>query len=469
MKKGVDLDSLHPQVGLKSSGIGFRLAVIITTGILVGLVAMAISSTVYKNSLLARVNSIAEALDTPGITNLQRPGNDDSIQEDLKYYRNKLARIKSVNADSRFVYIMARNAKGEIYFLADSEPLDSKGYSARGEIYPEATDELKAILDNGVPFVEGPSKDSYGTWLSALAPMVDDNTYRMTAIVGMDVPATTYALVLGISGGVPLLVSLLATFILYSRYQNRRRHQANVQFRAEMISIASHELRTPLTGLRWSQESVMSHKLPPEGEKRAMEIMYDSTLRLQESIEDILQLASMEAGQYRLYKKDADILGILKGIAAMQQLAADRMNISIEFADSWPDKLMLSCDAQRLKRVFHNLLSNSIKYSRSDTKVVIGYSWSDKGGHIISFADHGIGIPANEQAHVWDGFYRASNTAAHDINGTGMGLYLARQIIEQHGGHTWLESQEGEGTTVFAELPDGPAAEEVLPPLQTKG
>lgn len=469
MKKGMGLDSLHPQVGLKSSRIGLRLAVIIAAGILVGLMAMAVSSTVYKNSLLARVNSIAEALDTSGMANLQRSGNDDSIQADLKYYSNKLARIKSVNADSRFVYLMARNAKGEIYFLADSEPQDSDDHSARGEVYPEASEKLKAVLDKGTPFVEGPVKDSYGTWLSALAPIVDDNSYRMTAIVGMDVPATSYALVLGLAGGLPLLLSLLAASILYNRYQNRRRHQENVQFRAEMISIASHELRTPLTGLRWSQESVMSHKLPPEGEKRAMEIMYDSTLRLQESIEDILQLASMESGRYRLYKKDADVLDILRGIVVMQQLAADRTGICVEFSDNWPDKLVLHCDAQRLKRVFHNLLSNSIKYSRPNTSVVIGYDRSTSGGHIISFRDQGIGIPASEQSHVWDGFYRASNTTAHNINGTGMGLYLARQIIEQHGGRTWLESHEDQGTTVYAELPDVSVAEDVLPPIQTKG
>lgn len=469
MKKEVDLDRLRPRIGAQPSRTGLKLGLLIAVGVCIGLLAMAAASMVYKNSLLTRVASIAESLDTPRVTNLKSLEDNPSIQADGKYLREKLARIKAVNTDSRFVYLMARNAKGEIYFLADSEPQYSSDYSARGEIYPEASDELRSLLDKGEPFVEGPVKDSYGTWLSALAPVIDDNTYRMTAIVGMDVPATTYALLLGVTGGVPVLLSLLAATILYARHQSRRRIQENVQFRAEMLSIASHELRTPLTGLRWSQESVMSHKLPPAAEKRAMEIMYDSTLRLQESIEDILQLANMEAGKYRLYKKDTDLRDMLRDIVAMQQLAADRMNIKVEFAQSWPEKLVLHVDKQRLKRVFHNLLSNSIKYSQPDTTIVIGYKRSDNGSHIISFQDHGIGIPANEQAHVWDGFYRASNTTAHDINGTGMGLYLARHIIEQHGGKAWLESVEGQGTTVFAEIPDTAVAEQSVPPMQTRG
>jgi len=472
MKKGVDLERLRPPTGLHSVRTAVKLGLILLAGISVGLVSMTAASTLYKNSLQTRINSIAESLDTTRVTNLANAApaaTDKDSDADFLYLRDKLARIKAVNTDTRFVYLMARDSSDQMYFLADSEPKASAAYSPRGQAYPEASDRLKSLVDDGKSFVEGPTKDSYGTWLSALAPVIDDKSYRISAVVGMDVPSTDYAVLLSITGGVPLLLSLLAVAIQYTRYQNRRRHQENVQFRAEMISIASHELRTPLTGLRWSQESLMSHKLSPASEKRSMEIMYDSTLRLQESIEDILQLASMEAGRYRLYTKDEDVREILRSIVSMQELAADRVNVHVEFASGWPEKLILHCDKQRLKRVFHNLLSNSIKYSRPDTKIIIGYSRSDKGGHIISFQDHGIGIPKSEQSHVWDGFYRASNTAAHDINGTGMGLYLTREIIGQHGGRAWLESQEGQGTTVFVELPGTPVAEEIVPPLQSRG
>lgn len=469
MKRGVDLDRLRPQVGTRPSHTGLKLGLLLVAGVVVGLLAMAVTSVIFKNVLLTRINSIAASLDTQRVTRLRDASDNEQIQADYRYLRDKLAQLKTVNADSRFVYLMARNQAGEVYFLADSEPVNSPDYSARGEVYPEASEDLHAVLEKGRSVVEGPVKDSYGTWLSAMAPIVDDESYRLTALVGMDVPATTYALVLGLAGGVPVLLSVLSAAFLYIRHQNRRHRRENVQFRAEMISIASHELRTPLTGLRWSQENLLSHKLTPERQKRAMEIMYDSTLKLQESIEDILQLASIEAGRYRLYKKTADLRALLESVVAIQQLAAERMNVAVVFTDSWPEQLVLECDTQRLKRVFNNVLSNAIKYSRPDTKVVIGYERAQDGGHIVSFADQGIGIPSNEQASVWEGFYRASNTIAHDINGTGMGLYLTREIIEQHGGRAWLESQEGVGTTVYVELPDTSLQDDKVPPLQTRG
>ena len=474
MRRGVDLDRLRPQVGLKATRTGLKVSLIVGAGLAAGLITMAAASVIYKNSLLTRVKSIAQAMDTTRVTGLTESDGSQTSQ-DYTYVREKLANLKAVNGDVRFVYLMSRNSKKEMYFLADSEPQKSPGHSPRGEIYPEASPQLRALLDTGKPFVEGPSKDKYGTWLSAVAPVVDDSNYRMTAIVGMDVPASSYLLLLLLTGGVPLMLSLLAASIVYVQHQNRRRHLENLQIRAEMMSIASHELRTPLTGLRWSQESLLSHKLPPDGQQHQLEIMYDSTLKLQESIEDILQLANIEAGKYRLYKKTTDLRAMITDIADMQRLAADRLHVTIEFAPEWPQKLELHVDSQRLKRVFHNLLSNAIKYSRPDSKVEIGYHHSEHDGHVISIRDHGIGIPVAEQEQVWSGFYRASNTAAHDVNGTGMGLYLARQIIDQHQGKTWLESVEGEGTTVFVELPeDTPQAGDapskaVAAPMQTKG
>jgi len=470
MKHGVDFDRLRPQVGLRPAKTWLKLSLILGSGIAVGLVSMALTSTLYKNSLVTRVNSLAQALNTTRVTGLESEKQGQQFQDDYDYVRSKLANVKAVNQDFRFVYLMARNEKSEMYFLADSEPKDSEGYSPYGKTYPEASKELKALLDNGKSFVEGPTKDSYGTWLSALAPITDESTYRMTAVIGIDIPANTYILLLALTGGVPLLLSLLAATIVYVQHQNRRRHLENIQIRAEMMSIASHELRTPLTGLRWSQESLLSHKLPPEGEERALKIMYDSTLRLQESIEDILQLANIEAGKYRLFRKPVEMRKMITDIVSMQQLAADRLNVKIEFSKDWPETIDMQIDAQRLKRVIHNLLSNAIKYSRPDSTVTIGYKHSAQGMYVISFQDHGIGIPAAEQEQVWRGFYRASNTTAHDINGTGMGLYLARQIVEQHGGKSWLESVEGQGTTIYIELPDiQPETSTAMAPLQTKG
>jgi signal transduction histidine kinase len=447
-------DAALPRNG-KSVPTGRIVALLIAAGLLVGVSAMTAAAVMYKNSLRTRVTTIAESLYGQGVSELNGALTSVEAENNYQYFKDRLARIKGVNADARFIYLMARNDNGGIYFLADSEPQDSQDHSPHGEPFPEATDKLKGVFNDRVPVVEGPVRDSYGTWLSALAPVYDDRNHQLAGVVGMDVPATSYALLLGLAGGVPLLLALLASLIVYVSAQTRRRHLESVQFRAEMLSIASHELRTPLTGLRWSQESLLGRKFDASKQQRMLEIMHDSTLRLQESIEDILQLASLESGkQQRLFIKEADLRSMLEDIMSVQRLGAERRGVALTLADSWPDKLVVECDAQRLKRVFHNLLSNAIKYSEKGTEVLIGYGHSKKGGHVISVRDQGIGIPAEEQAKIWSGFYRASNAADHDVVGTGMGLYLSRSIVEQHGGRIWLESKVSEGTTVFVELPD---------------
>jgi len=451
-------------------GLWIRIGAVLGVGLIVGAASMVIVATIYRDALRTRINTAAQALSSGHIIPLKDGETTKTTDDDYKLVEGKLARIKEANSDARFVYLMASDDSGGVYFLADSEPDNSKANSPRGEKYPEASQALKDMFNNGRTLVEGPMHDSYGNWLSVLAPVIDDETYRITAVVGMDVPAASYGLVLGVAAGGPLLLAIFAAILVYVRYQTWRKHQENVQFRAEMLSIASHELRTPLTGLRWSQESLIRQKVGNEGQQRMLQIMYDSTRRLQESIEDILQLASMESGKaQRLYLSDIDMRATLEDIVTTQQLAASRSNVAIAFTDDWPEHVVLHLDGQRMKRVFHNVLSNAVKYSNKDTTITLGFSRSKTEEYVISVHDDGIGVPKEEQAAVWGGFYRATNTRDRDVNGTGMGLYLARHIIEQHGGRIWLESEEGKGTTVSVALPK--TAGEIAPqaPAQTKG
>jgi signal transduction histidine kinase len=432
------------------------IVVIVVCGFIAGTVSMAATATVYKNSLRTRIHTIAEALDSQRITELDQAGPNAATQEGAINLQSKLASINAANADSRFVYIVSRdNVSGTVSFLADSGSAGSNGHTLRGQILPEASSKLKSIFDNGRTIIEGPTLSGSGNWLSALSPIIDERTYRITAVVGMDVPATTYGLLLGLAGGIPLLLSLFAAAIVYVRRQIRRRHHEHIQFRAEMLSIASHELRTPLTGLLWSEQNLLSRKLNAKARREVVEGMYDSTRQLQESIEDVLQLASIGSGKsQRLFIKEVDLHDVIDDVIATQQLAADHQKVTFTLSAAWPKHLMVSCDVPRIKRVFNNLVSNAIKYSMPQTVVTIGYSRSKAGRHVISIQDHGIGIPDDEQVQVWRGFYRAKNAAEHDIDGTGMGLYLARRIVEQHGGRMRLESKVGKGTTVFVELED---------------
>ena len=432
-----------------------KISYIMLTGLVLGGVLLYITIENYHSTLTSRVESISRALDGGRVRTLQLPDNNETA---IRYHfmKSKLAGIKAANKDVRFVYLMGRQGtpdNGFIYFMADSEPSTSDGYSPHGEKYPEASKALWAMFDNGRPVIEGPATDSYGTWLSALAPVYSEKTGEIVAVAGLDVPASTYYWLLIAAGGTPVVIAALASVLVWVMDGFRRRRQENDHFQAEMVSIASHELRTPLTGLRWTQESMLDEKLP-KAQREMVEAMYESTLRLQESIEDVLQLANIGAGRAQLLQVSVtDIRGLLAGIFKTQQLAAGTRGIKLKWIGYWPKTVELPVDPTRIKRVFNNLISNAIKYSPDGSSVDVGYQ-SEGGRHIFSVADHGIGIPQSEQAEVFGGFYRASNAVSSEVNGTGMGLYVSRAIVGQHGGRIWFTSQEGKGTTVYIELLD---------------
>lgn len=423
---------------------------IMLVGLVFGVSVAILSDQLYRESLSGRVATVAAALDGEQAAVLNKPSGKD-IESEYAYIRDKLANIKLANNDVRFVYLMAKDRLG-VYYLADSEPKDSPDYSPHGQRYPEASNELLNIFSNKQVVVEGPIGDRWGTRVSALAPITDISTGKTAAVVGIDIPARSYYELIALSGIGPLLLAAAVSGVIIVSDRIRRRRLDILRFRSELVSIASHELRTPLTGIRWSEESMLKEKLN-KAQKEDLETLYDSTIRLQESIEDILQLANLQGTRSQELKlTETDVSDIFKGIFATQKLPAAQNHITLEFAPDWPMPLMINCDAQRMKRVFNNIISNAIKYTRPNTSVTVAHHKVD-GAHVISIADKGIGIPEAEQSKVFSGFYRASNAVKQETNGTGMGLYLSQTTVEQHGGKIWLKSEENKGTIVYIQLP----------------
>lgn len=190
-----------------------------------------------------------------------------------------------------------------------------------------------------------------------------------------------------------------------------------------------------------------------EKAKKSLEIMHNSTVKLQESIEDVLQLANLQSStHHKLDLMDVDMSKLLDDVFSVQQPVADERHMTLVRSNDWPPSLTLRLDERRMKRVFNNLVSNAIKYGKENTAVTLGYQ-AARDKHIISVSDHGIGIPKADHERVFSGFYRADNARRASVDGTGMGLYLSRAIVQQHGGTLWLDSSEQAGTTVYVSLP----------------
>jgi signal transduction histidine kinase len=221
----------------------------------------------------------------------------------------------------------------------------------------------------------------------------------------------------------------------------------------EFISIAAHELRTPVATIMGYTELLSDQEVLgsfSEQQKEAfLKEVYLSGEQLDKIVDDILDVSHIESGQgLPLYKKPASIKELLGKILKRLSLRSSR-RVILEVSDEVPEKFEF--DEQRIDQVVENLLSNAIKYSSEEDSIKIIVE-VDQRRCTVAVIDSGIGMSDEQQAHIFDKFYRAdySNTA---VRGLGLGMSIVRQIIDDHDGTIWVRSQLGEGTRVCFSLP----------------
>jgi PAS domain S-box-containing protein len=224
--------------------------------------------------------------------------------------------------------------------------------------------------------------------------------------------------------------------------------KAAERLKSELVATVSHELRTPLTAVLGFVHLLMEHDLAEEERRHYLDTVQREAQRLAELIDDFLDLRKIEAGQFTLAYDTFDLVALLRAQAELfgQQSESHTLEVDV------PDQLSFSGDRKRLRQLIGNLLSNAIKYSPDGGVVELAATRSTDGVR-ISVRDHGIGIPADQQAHVFTEFFRVESKAMREIGGTGLGLSLCQEIAEAHGGRIRLESTAGEGSTFVVELP----------------
>ncbi len=436
-----------------------KVGIMLVAGVTIAVAIGVLIDGFMRQQLQHRSTSFALAVDPIAVEQLKNTAQRDD-QVPYAAIKQKLAQLKAVYGDSEFVYIMSHTG-GITRFLADSEPVQSDSYSPRNQIYNEATPELIRLFSTAQPIVEGPVSDSYGLWYSSLAPIRDANG-KLVAVMGVDVPAKNYLFVtFGVAVGI-ILTTLSLCFVVYYYDRQRNRRFEAFRLQIQLMSIASHELRTPLSGIRWGQEVLLQGKMD-DTQEIMVKAMYDSTLQLQESIEDILQLAALGSNKAKnIVRLPINITEVIDSVKTVQQLPAQQKEITFVYDDSWPGAVTVDGDATQLRRVFNNLASNAVKYASIGSPITFSYR-QEANNHVIIIKNQGIGVPQKELAHIFDGFFRASNAIEKQVNGTGMGLYLSRQAVEQHGGRLWIESVENESTTAYVSLPITDAASSATP------
>ncbi|HYT37400.1 MAG TPA: ATP-binding protein, partial [Ktedonobacteraceae bacterium] len=225
----------------------------------------------------------------------------------------------------------------------------------------------------------------------------------------------------------------------------------------EFIGIAAHELRTPLAVVKGFAQTLIVQTARGKGpeladwQTEAIQDIDQATSRLVELTEDLLDVTRLQAGRLQLQFEPTDLVALVQRTLKRFSVTTERHQIAVETAE---ENIVVTIDPRRIEQVVSNLISNAIKYSPDGGNIEIAIR-ADMSANtaLLCIRDYGIGIPAYQQGRIFSRFMRADNAHAHNIGGTGLGLYLCRELIERHNGRIWFESVEGQGSTFYVSLP----------------
>jgi PAS domain S-box-containing protein len=222
--------------------------------------------------------------------------------------------------------------------------------------------------------------------------------------------------------------------------------------KTEFVSLASHQLRTPITALKWNIELLQKGGKDhfSEIETQNVEKIARSVDRMDMLVTDFLSVSKLELGTFVPHIENVPLTPFLESIIEPHEVQAATRNIKIE--REWDEDAQIQADPHLLEMAVNNLISNAVKYTRTEGTVRVG-SRTEGSARIIEVADTGMGIPEEEKDRIFTKIFRASNAKAEVSEGTGLGLYIARESVRVMGGDITFISDEGKGTTFTILLP----------------
>lgn len=227
--------------------------------------------------------------------------------------------------------------------------------------------------------------------------------------------------------------------------------------RSQFLYHVTHELRTPLTNIRAYAETLSEGVLQdPETLRECYNVIVGETQRLSRLVEDILSLSQMEAGAARLKMDDVNTARLVRQVVEDMQAQADEKRLELVL-NMTPKVPTIRGDKERLAVVLTNIVGNAIKYTPEGGKVEVNCT-QENSRLMITVADTGLGISAEEQEKVFEKFYRSTDERIAGLPGTGLGLALALEIVRTHGGTITLDSEIGKGSKFTVVLPIGSLA-----------
>ncbi|WP_456274185.1 ATP-binding protein [Bacillus sp. AK031] len=227
------------------------------------------------------------------------------------------------------------------------------------------------------------------------------------------------------------------------------------KLRKDFIANVSHELRTPIAMLQGYSEAIIDDIAASEEEKKEIaKIIYDESLRMGRLVNDLLDLARMEAGHITLNKEKTNLSSFLERVTYKFQGIAKDKHIELKFTDAEHQQIdhSIRIDPDRIEQVLTNLIDNAIRHTPENGNVSVIYKPSNSGV-LVEVSDSGSGIPEEDLPFVFERFYKADKARTRGKSGTGLGLAIARNIVEAHNGQISVHSKVDQGTTFSFFLP----------------
>lgn len=236
--------------------------------------------------------------------------------------------------------------------------------------------------------------------------------------------------------------------------KDRTREEEILKTKSEFLTVAAHQMRTPLSGIRWSLETLLGedNKNLNETQRDLLKRTLEATDKVLKLANDLLDTANIEAGKFGYEFVQGDLSALIQKVVEGYISLAERHGIKIYFQPP-PDGLQpFKFDPMRIKIVIQNLIENALRYNVENGQIIIKIE--KKPPYVeVSVTDTGIGIPKEEIPKLFTKFFRATNVLKYETEGTGLGLYITKNIIEAHGGKIWAESIENRGSTFYFTLP----------------
>jgi len=226
------------------------------------------------------------------------------------------------------------------------------------------------------------------------------------------------------------------------------------KMKTEFVSLAAHQLRTPLSAIKWTLRMLLDGDLGTitSEQRDFIEKTYVSNGRMINLINDLLNVTRIEEGRYLYKPVSSDIAPIVQFVVNSYKDEYARKKIKLEFKNPEKPLPKVSIDVEKIKLAIQNFLDNALKYTPVGGEVFVSLK-NIKKEIQLGVRDTGVGIPKNQQERMFNKFFRAANVLGIDTEGSGLGLFITKNIIEAHDGKIWFESEEGKGATFYFSLP----------------